>query len=360
MRSSRPGWLLLLAFAMLATGCHYVHFGRPERFRSDAKLVAENADLRIEKKLLQQELAIARKEGDALRAAVDRPRDDAGELVAQLSETTRELASLRASYARLKAERERVQGTPSAGAEASADPARLAELQTRLGETEDKLAETLRTFTSLQEENARLRSSIDEVRAENAHLTTRLAHVTAANTEARSALAELNTELHAQKTARAEAEQQTEALRAQLVAMAHASASSETPSLAAARESSAAGAREMEATLRSPQLGSDSSAGAILSINPARLRAAANSPAPSQPSAASAPPAAAERAPATTPAPAGKPAQTYTVQAGDTLEKISRRFYGRPDRWNLLYTANSDLLSDRPLSPGMELVIPGE
>jgi nucleoid-associated protein YgaU len=356
--------LLLLAFAMLATGCHYVHFGRPERFRTDAKLAAENADLRIEKKLLQQELTIARKEGEALRAAVDRPREGAEELVTQLNETTRELAALRASYARLKSERERVQATPSAAESgASPDAARLAELQTRLGETEDKLADTLRTFTNLQEENTRLRSSIDEVRAQNAQLTTKLDHVTAANTEARSALAELNTELLAQKTARAEAEQQTEALRAQLIAMANASVATETPSLATARESSATGAREMEAPLRSPLLGSDSSAGAILSINPERLRAAAGSPPPAAPRESVAPAlpvAAPEPPPAPTPAPAAKPIQTYVVQAGDTLEKISRKVYGRPDRWNLLYTANTALLNERPLSPGMELTIPVE
>jgi nucleoid-associated protein YgaU len=354
--------LLLLAFTMLATGCRYVHFGRPERFRTDAKLSVENADLRMEKKLLQQELAIARKEGDALRAAVDRPREGAADLVTQLNETTRELAALRASYARLKAERARVQANPSASsAGSSADPARLAELQTRLGETEDKLAETLRTFTDLQEENTRLRSSIDEVRAQNAQLTTRLEHVTAANTEARSALAELNTELLAQKTARAEAEQQTEALRAQLIAMANAGTPTETPSLATARESSAAGAREMEATLRSPLLGSDSSAGAILSINPARLRAAIDSPPPAaspEPAASTVP--APDPAPTAVPAPDAKPAQTYVVQPGDTLEKISRKFYGRPDRWSLLYMANTNLLNERPLSPGMELVIPVE
>jgi hypothetical protein len=60
------------------------------------------------------------------------------------------------------------------------------------------------------------------------------------------------------------------------------------------------------------------------------------------------------------PAPDAKPAQTYVVQPGDTLEKISRKFYGRPDRWSLLYMANTNLLNERPLSPGMELIIPNE
>lgn len=375
MRSSRSCcWLFLLSFATLATSCSYVHFGRPERFKTDAKLTAENADLRLEKKLLQQELALARKEGEALRAAIDRPGAAPEELVTQLTETTRELAALRVSYAQLKAERERIQAASAGGATAAsaADVAQLASLQTRLGETENRLADTLRTFTTLQEENARLRTSIDEVRAENAQLTTRVEHVTAQNNEARSALAELSTELLAQKTARAEAEQQTEALRAQLVAMAQATPRDETPSLAAARESSATGAREMEATLRS-SLSADSSVGAMLSIDSARLRSAAGAattpidapapgtePAPSPAAPAdSTPPS--EPAPVATPTPVAASAQTYVVQPGDTLEKIARKVYGRPDRWSLLYSANNALLSgDRPLQPGMELVIPKE
>lgn len=346
MRSRRPCWLLpLVLLIAFSSGCSYVHFGRADRFRTDAGLRSENSDLRVEKKLLQQELAIARKEGEALRTALDRPQEGADQLVTQLNEATRELAELRASYTRLQAERNRLQAG-GAGATGGlpnvAALEQIADLKTKLGETEDRLATTLRTFTALQEENNGLRASIDRVRAENATLTTRVEHITAENNEARSALAHLSTELLAQKEARAQAEQRAESLRAQLLAMANAAPAESSLSLASARESSATGAREIEAPLRTSMLAADSSAGAMLSVDTARLRN-------SQPAAES------------TPATPAKPARTYVVQSGDSLEKIAQKFYGRPDRWSLLYAANNSLLSGgRSLQPGMELEIPEE
>ncbi|ACB74770.1 LysM peptidoglycan-binding domain-containing protein [Opitutus terrae] len=348
---SRSSCRLLLVVSILAVtaGCHYVHFGRPERFRTDSQLATENSDLRVEKKLLQQELAIARKEGETLRAALDRPQEAAPELVARLNETTRELAELRASYARLQSERERLQKNGSAAATGAANTAALeqiAELKTKLGETEDQLANALRTYTALQEENNRLRTSIDQARTENATLTARVETITAENNEAQSALAQLNTELLAQKEARAQAEQRSEALRAQLLAMANAAptpAPAAATSLAAARESTATGAREIEGVLRTPVLAADSSAGAMLSVDTAKLR---NQPPTAAPAA---------------PAPAAKPVRVYVVEEGDTLEKIAQKIYGRPDRWSLLYAANNALLSGgRPLKPGLELEIPAE
>lgn len=339
MRIRRFCWLLAVAplVAWLA-GCSYVHFGSPERFKTDSRLITENSDLRIEKKLLQQELAIARKEGETLRAALDRPQEGAPELIARLNETTRELAELRASYARLQGERERLQPGRGGGGETAPQ---LAALQAQLGATEDQLAQSLRTYTELQEENTRLRTSIDQARAENAALTARVEHVSAANDEARSALAQLSTELLAQKEARAQAEQRAAALRAQLVAMVNVTPAAQTTSLAAARETSAAGAREIEGVLRSPVLSADSSAGAMLSIDTTRLREAQEQPAAAEPP------------------PPPKPLRRYVVEAGDTLEKISQKVYGRPDRWHVLYTENNTLLSgDRPLEAGMELTIP--
>jgi len=51
--------------------------------------------------------------------------------------------------------------------------------------------------------------------------------------------------------------------------------------------------------------------------------------------------------------------QTYTVQAGDTLSRISTRVYGGPNRWKEIYEANRDQLprSDA-LQPGQVLRIP--
>lgn len=49
----------------------------------------------------------------------------------------------------------------------------------------------------------------------------------------------------------------------------------------------------------------------------------------------------------------------YTVQAGDTLSKISREYYGDPNEYMKIYNANRSVLKDpNTIRPGQELVIP--
>jgi tetratricopeptide (TPR) repeat protein len=51
--------------------------------------------------------------------------------------------------------------------------------------------------------------------------------------------------------------------------------------------------------------------------------------------------------------------RSYTVQRGDTLASISRKFYKSSARWQRILDANSDLLSKpADLKPGQTLVIP--
>ena len=51
--------------------------------------------------------------------------------------------------------------------------------------------------------------------------------------------------------------------------------------------------------------------------------------------------------------------RTYTVQSGDTLSTISRRFYGTPSRWIDIFQANRDRLSsENSLRVGQEIRIP--
>jgi LysM repeat protein len=53
------------------------------------------------------------------------------------------------------------------------------------------------------------------------------------------------------------------------------------------------------------------------------------------------------------------PAGTYVVAQGDTLWGISNRFYGRGDRWPIIYDANRDKIQDPGLiQPGTQLIIP--
>ena len=55
----------------------------------------------------------------------------------------------------------------------------------------------------------------------------------------------------------------------------------------------------------------------------------------------------------------GQQQRTYTVQAGDSLSKISKQFYGNVNEYMRIFEANRDKLNDPNLiRPGQKLVIP--
>jgi len=339
----------MLGLLGLTAGCNYVHFGRLYRIRNESALAAENSDLRVEKKLLKEELEIARKEREALTAAIDRPPSGAGldELVAKLNATNRELVALRESYAQLKTNREHAK--PPSLLKRIFRPAesppnqQIAGLSAQLGKTEDKLADALRTYSELQGENTQLRAQLDQAHAENKALASKVETLTLDNSKARAALAQLNTVLLAQKEARAQADQTADAQHAPSAKPVVEPVSEPPLSLASAREPPADAARELAATLQSGTLSAATSAVAALSTNQKNLV---------PPTAAQPPPTTAPHAPTT---------RTYTVREGDSLEKIAEQLYGRRDRWIILYAANNALLSDgRPLTPGMTLQVPQE
>jgi nucleoid-associated protein YgaU len=57
--------------------------------------------------------------------------------------------------------------------------------------------------------------------------------------------------------------------------------------------------------------------------------------------------------------PQPKAEQTYTVQSGDTLSKISKQFYGDSNKYMKIFNANKDQLSDPDkIKPGQVLKIP--
>jgi nucleoid-associated protein YgaU len=57
---------------------------------------------------------------------------------------------------------------------------------------------------------------------------------------------------------------------------------------------------------------------------------------------------------------AGQSSKTYTVQAGDSLSKISKQFYGNANQFMKIFEANRDQLSNpNEIKPGQRLVIPG-
>ena len=196
MRICRVALVLIVVSAF--TGCGYVHFGRPPAAPAgDAALATAYSDLGTQHKMLKQELALARKEGDTLRIALERAGGTAGsassDLVARLNETSQELATLRASYAKLQAESARKE-TAAASAATAGDAA-------------------------LREENTRLRAELAQVRTQNTSLADQLKLATARYERAESEVGQLSTDLLAHKDARTRAEQATIALRAQLDAV---------------------------------------------------------------------------------------------------------------------------------------------
>ncbi len=65
-----------------------------------------------------------------------------------------------------------------------------------------------------------------------------------------------------------------------------------------------------------------------------------------------------QRSTETSPAPK-KTAQTYTVQKGDCLWNISKKFYGSGAKYVAIYDANSDIITNKNLIyPGQVLTIP--
>ncbi|MES2695296.1 MAG: LysM peptidoglycan-binding domain-containing protein [Verrucomicrobiota bacterium] len=308
-----PRLLVLPLFAsatLLLSGCGLVHFGRlPEAATPmrDAKSTEAFTSLATEHKILKQELALVRREGDTLRVALERAGSQSGssDVARRLAETSAELATLRASYARLQAERSAGGATTTANAS--------------MREVEEKLATSLRDYTALQAENTRLRTDLDRARTENASLAQQLTLAAARYGQAQAEVSQLNTELLAQKPARTRSEQVSESLRGQLATiMAQAAATGTTPLQLA----------------KAPPAG-DSQPTAELRANAERIRQQA-----------------VERVNA-------RNMRTHVVRSGDTLEKLSQHYLGSPERWRTLYEANASQLSNgQPLRVGMELVIP--
>lgn len=420
MRASRLASPLLVPALLTLTSCGYVHIGRVPapapvttlNIVTDETLQQENTALRQEKKMLQQELALTRAQGEALKMAIQNRAadgDTSKQLIARLQESARELTTLRANYAQLKAERD--QAIASAG-EAPA-------LKAKLGETEEKLAASLRTHTELQQEVTRLRGDVARTRDENASLTVEVKKITADNQQAQAALAQLNTDLLAQKEARQLAELDAETFRSELKAVApnssilsrqRSGAASEARSLVAEHAAESAALKQQLDLLRSkvdvleserakwrqagPMAAAPATGAATKTEDVVATSVAAD--ARSGPDrtvgattvvaeasridlgTASTPPPDASLSSngsvarggssvvatlATTRAGVNKSepatARSHVVAGGDTLAKISTLYYGTPARWGDILTANRDVLGeDNKLVVGRTLRIP--
>jgi nucleoid-associated protein YgaU len=193
---------------------------------------------------------------------------------------------------------------PEAAAPASDAASQLADAQ-------DKLAVSLRSFSVVQDENSDLKATIEKLTSENAALSQQLEL-------SRSSVATLQVQ--------AAATSQIEPLRTEVR-----QAQDEISRLASENEQ-----LRTRMSLQAPGPGP-------------------GKPAPTRPGMAQeAPPAA---APA--PAPAPPAPKTYVVAEGDTLTRISRKFYGSSSRWEDILNANRDVLKDeKSLVVGSTLKIP--
>lgn len=316
--------------SVLFTGCGYVHFGRAPQLgadAADAKLATAYSDLATEQKMLRQELALARKESDTLRTALERTGTSAAPAPDQrLAGALQELTELRASHARLQAER-----STAANLAVPADAAK------QLSELEQKLASATQTSGALQAEVTQLRQDLDRVRAENVALNDDLRRALQQQEEMRILLAAREAELGTVAQARQMAEQRAEAARGELQEALRAK------------------------TQPSPTSPANVVAAATSGYNAAAspLQMAKSPPAGAATSEVRAPFQAAEAPPVSNPNPPPAKSRVHVVQRGDTLEKLSRTYYGVPDQWHVIYEANmAELSTGRPLQPGMELTIP--
>ncbi|HZZ19577.1 MAG TPA: LysM peptidoglycan-binding domain-containing protein [Opitutaceae bacterium] len=256
--------------------------------------------------------APAQDDNAALRADNKQLTD---ELAGSWKETDRlkaDLAAAQAAAAKsygdstdLKSQLDALKAQPAPAPQAVPDSSALAD-------TQEKLATSLRSFQVLQDENAALKASVDKLTGDNATLTQQL-------DSAHSSISSLQVQ--------AAATSQIDPLRTELR-----QAQDEASQLATEN-----------AQLRTRI--------ALQSVGPG-----SGKPVPMRPGT---PEAVAAAVPVPTPTPAVAEAKTYVVAEGDTLTKISRKFYGSSSHWEEILKANHDVMKgEKSLVVGSTIKIP--
>jgi nucleoid-associated protein YgaU len=256
----------------------------------------DQASLRADNKQLSDELAAAWKESADLKAKID--------------QMTADYAALSQQVDALKAQ---VAAKPEAAPAPTPAPAAAPDgaSASQLADAQDKLATSLRSFTVVQDENNQLKATVDKLTSDNAAIGQQLdaAHASITTLQAQAALTS-----------------QIDPLRTELR-----QAQDESNRLA------------LENAALKTRL-------AVISPGPGAAKPMPMRPGtPQAVSAAEAPP------PAAAPAPAAP--RTYVVAEGDTLTKISRKFYGTSSRWDDILKANHGV-NENSLVVGSTLTIP--
>lgn len=235
---------------------------------------------------------------------------------------------------------------------ATAAPADSTDLKKRLDETEDKLATALRGYALLEKE----RDALADRASKSAEAVTAERNALAAQV---AALSSETTQLKSGATASAEALSQHAALAVDKnnlairladmegrVAAAQAEATRAHDSLAALQRSSAQHTTDLAATRALAQ--QLQGANAVLATENYQFKTMLSRPGTPAGTPAAAP--VAVSAPAT---------RTHMVAPGDSLSRISERYYRSASRWPEIYNANRDKIGrDGVLRIGTELRIP--
>ena len=314
-----------------------------ETRRQNQKLSDDNQRFATERLTLKQQLEDARKVATVLpglsdeKAALQERLEAVG---AQLLKTQQEIDTLQKENADATSQ---VIASKQAAEKAQAD---FAALQGRTVEAEKtaeahnaSVAELTEANTKLETERNDLRRQLTTLKADNNRLT-----------QAASSLEQLKTD------ADRSAQQNIDALTAQL-AQSRRDLQSARDANSRLVEGNVSQERERAATLAqlhqqnsalAARLGQaqstlDQIASAARLGTPAAALAAGN-PAP---------------IPIVSTAPAGTEARYHTVAEGDSLSRISLRYYGSANRWQEIYAANRDVLQgSNALRVGMQLRIP--
>jgi len=270
---------------------------RADDTAAPAQAPEDVATLRADNKQLSDELASAWKESEKLKADLAAAQSASAKSAGDNADLQKQLDAAKAQAP---------VAAPSAGDAAAGS---------QLTDTQDKLATALRSFTVVQDENAQLTAQLEKANSDSAVLTQQL-------DSARSSMASLQ--------AQAALTAQIEPLRAELR-----NSQDEVSRLAAENEQ-----LRIRLSLQSPVPGSAK-------------------PAPMRPEKAPAAVAASAVAPAQAAAPAPQAVKTYVVVEGDTLTKISRKFYGTSAKWQDILDANRGSVKDeKSLVVGSTLTIP--
>lgn len=335
---------------------------------------ADNPRLNAELQSLRQE-----------KAARD---TQAPELTTKIADLEAKLSTTLRSFTLLQAENEQLKKAAGDQAQQAAELDQVrkqnAALEARLAsasstptppapsnETENKLATVLRSYAQLQAEHDQLKktaedqaqqhaANLDALRQQNAALEAKIAAVPAAPAPAAASPASSDAENKLSTVLRSYTLLQAENDRLK-------SEVAQTVQSAQATTAKSASENAAQVSALFDELRQTKASVTALSAENAQLKtrlALAGSPpgttlsSPSRPGSAAAISAA---APSPAPAPSATPPteRKHTVVLGDTLGKISRQYYGSPNRWEDIMRANSDVVKDsNALVVGTTLRIP--